>query len=269
MTRVIIFGDLHIHAHKKNVSRIDDCLQVLDWVYDIALSNNIKHILFLGDLFHDRQKIDVLVYQKTFETFAKYSKKDVHTYLLIGNHDMYYADRWNINSTAPLFIIPNVDVISAPTTIHIGGENRIHALDFLPYTSNPIRDLEKLSGGEKREFLGAHMSVDGAKLNSYGSEADVIVEHDGDMVKVTKDVFSQWEHVFLGHYHRPQRLAKNIEYVGSPLQLNFGEANQEKHICIFDLDTKERQYVKNTFSPKHLLIPQSKIKEHDLNGNFV
>lgn len=263
MTKVLIYSDLHIHAHKKNVNRIDDCLQVLKWVFETALSNKIKHIIFLGDLFHDRQKIDVLVYQKTFELFAEYSGADFHTHLLIGNHDMYYADRWDINSVRPLFVLPNVSVICEPTTLNIGK----HEFDMLPYTENPLEDL--LAFGNNRKFLGAHMSVDGAKLNSYGSEADVIVEHDGNMIAVTTDVFTSWKHVYLGHYHKPQILENNIEYIGSPLQLSFGEVDQEKHICILDLDTEEKQYVVNDFSPKHLLIPQAKLSDYDLNGNFV
>jgi len=263
MTKVLIFSDLHIHAHKKNVNRIDDCLDVLNWVYKTALDNKIKHILFLGDLFHDKQKIDVLAYQKTFETFAKYSEEDVHAHLLVGNHDMYFADRWDINSVAPLFIIPNVDVVDKLTTITIGK----HEFDLVPYSDNPLEDLASF-GSKKRKFLGAHLSVDGARLNSHGAEADVIVEHDGNMVRVDRSVFKNWENVFLGHYHAPQ-VIDHIEYIGSPLQLNFGEVDQEKHICILDLDTAEKEYIVNDFSPKHLLIPQSKVNEYELANNFV
>ena len=46
----------------------------------------------------------------------------------------------------------------------------------------------------------------------------------------------------------------NVEYIGSPLQLSFGEAFQEKHLIIFDQDKKECEYILNDFSPKHLII---------------
>ena len=266
MAKVLIYSDIHIHAHKKNADRIEDCLEVLDWVYKVAERNSIKHVLFLGDLFHERQKIDVLTYQKTFEKLVEaHASGSFTTFLLLGNHDMYYFDKWDINSIAPLNIIPNIKVIAKPSSIQIED----FTIDLLPYTHNPLGHLAQLSKNSKRVFLGAHISVDGAKLNSYGTEADVIVEHDGAMVKVDKTVFENWENVFLGHYHCPQQLSENIEYIGSPLELNFGEAFQEKHICIFDLKTKEKKYIVNEFSPKHLIIKESQIANYNLSNNFV
>jgi DNA repair exonuclease SbcCD nuclease subunit len=89
------------------------------------------------------------------------------------------------------------------------------------------------------------------------------------MVKVGAEVFDGWDHVFLGHYHGEQKLEYNVEYIGSPLQLSFGEAFQHKHVLIFDLDTCEKEYVRNEFSPKHFIIPQKDIAKYDLENNFV
>ena len=267
MSEVLIFTDIHIHRHKKSINRIDDCLKVLDWIFDTAEANNIEHILFLGDLFHDRQKIDVLVYQKVFEIFLKRQLTDrdepLNIHLLIGNHDMYHRDRWDINSVSPLNAIPGVNVIDEPKTIDILG----HKFDFMPHAENPMDGLTSFKG--KRRYLCAHLAVHGATLNSSGMEADVIVEHDGEMVKVDKDCFSKWDHTFLGHYHAQQQVADNVEYIGSPLQLNFGESFQTKHICIFNPETGERNYVANEFSPRHLVIPQVDIEKYNLEGNFV
>jgi len=263
--KVLIFSDIHIHAHKRSINRIDDCLEVLKWVLNVAKEKNIKDVLFLGDLFHDRQKIDVLVYQKTFEIFleAQLSDNPLSIYLLIGNHDMYHRDRWDINSVSPLNAIPGVKVIDSPETIEISGKS----FDFLPHTEDPIEMLHSYKG--KRDYLCAHLAVDGAMLNSSGTESDVIVEHDGEMIKVDEKQFGTWDYVFLGHYHAEQKIGKNIEYIGSPLQLNFGESFQTKHICILDPQTGEKEYVVNNFSPRHLVISEKEIEKYDLNKNFV
>jgi len=264
---IIVTSDLHIHSHKKSLDRVDDCIRVLNWVYDTAKQNKINCVLFLGDLFHDHTKIDILLYQRTFETFLKWHSEntDLRTFLLIGNHDMYHVDRWDVNSIFPLSAIDGVTVVNFPRTIKIYD----HEFDLLPYTDNPLQDLIAFSKKGRREFLGAHIAVDGAKLNSYGMEADVIVEHDNNMVKVDLDWFTSWNRVFLGHYHQAQKLSDNIEYVGSPLQLNFGEAFQKKHICIFNPDTNQVKYVVNDFSPQHIIIQHSEVKNHKLAGNFV
>lgn len=97
------------------------------------------------------------------------------------------------------------------------------------------------------------MAVDGAKLNSKGSTADVEIEHDGEMTKVSSNIFKNYKHVFLGHYHNAQTIANNVEYIGSPLQLSFGELEDSKHIVILEIvnDDYIVNYVKNNFSPQH------------------
>jgi len=115
----------------------------------------------------------------------------------------------------------------------------------------------------------SHIAVDGAQLNSYSTKAEVSVEFEGDMVKVDLGIFSGWEKVFLGHYHCAQSLNNKVEYIGSPLELNFGEAHQQKRIVVLDTDTLETESVYNTFSPKHLIIREHQLDKHQLDGNFV
>ena len=57
--------------------------------------------------------------------------------------------------------------------------------------------------------------------------------------------------------------------MGSPLQLNFGEAFQHKHIIIYDVKTGEKEYIRNEFSPKHYIIPEKDLEKYDLEKHFV
>lgn len=259
----LIFSDLHIFCHKKSQKRLQDCLDVLEWIFQTAQNKNIKNILFCGDLFHDRQKIDVLTYQKTFEIFRKYVKDDIEIYLLLGNHDLWHYEKCDISSVYPLEAIKGVSVINEPCIKTICG----YDIGFLPYTHNPSNDLKNI---KDCNILLGHIAVDGAILNTmYGTEADVEVENDGEMTKVTSAIFSGINQVFLGHYHAEQKLSDNVEYVGSPLQLSFGEAFQHKHIIVFNPDTLEKQYIRNTFSPQHFIIPEEDIPKYKLDGNFI
>lgn len=262
-SKVLIFSDIHIHPHKKSSERLQDCLQVLEWVLQEAYKNNISEILFLGDLFHDRQKIDILTYQRTFEIFREYFKGKTNIYLLLGNHDMWFSQKWEVSSVMPLSAIPGVNVIDSPKTIKILGKN----ISFLPYSKNPIQDLELLETKDKF-LLCSHLALAGATLNKlYGTLSDESIEHDGEMIKVDSSLFKDWKQVFLGHYHNAQIL-NNVEYIGSPLQLDFGEAFQEKHILIYDLETLEKTYIKNNFSPEHVIINEQEININ-LKNKFV
>lgn len=273
MGKVLIFSDLHVHSHKKNVSRLADCLEVLDWALATAVKESCEDILFLGDLFHERSKIDILNYLRVFEAFFKFYAQhpEINVYLLVGNHDMYHKESWDVNSVKPLSAIPNVHIMESPTTVEIQGVK----VDFLPHVENPIKQLEKLKEGRSKDdlrLLLGHLAVHGATLNTvYATTSDVIVEHDDVMEVIDPDRFTEWDQTFLGHYHGPQVLTADgsVEYVGSPLELSYGEAYQDKHIIVFDMKTFKKEYIDNDFSPKHLMLTPDQIDQVDLDKNFV
>lgn len=262
----LIFSDLHCHCHKRKNERLEDCLSALDWVFKTARENKISNILFGGDLFHDRQKIEIYTYQRTFEVFRKnLDSGEFNLYLVLGNHDLWFNEKTTISSVVPLSSLPGVEIIFNPCRKIINGIT----WDFIPFTHNPIQALEFLKSqkGTPQYALG-HLSIDGAVL--HGSHtSDVAIEHDGDMVSISPSLFDFYDYVFLGHYHKEQKIGSNVEYVGSPLELNFGECFQEKHIVIFDAEKNKKQYVINNFSPKHLVICPEDVEKYDLKGNFV
>jgi DNA repair exonuclease SbcCD nuclease subunit len=250
MTKILLFSDAHIHPHKKSEKRLDDCLDCLTWVFETAKKNNIKNILFGGDFFHDRSKIESLVLHKTFNILKKYLDGSINFYILLGNHDLLYFEKTTISSVTAISGLPNVHIISNPKRIMIDGIS----WHFIPFTHNPTDDLNYLSQYDpKNSYLLGHLAIDGARLNSKGSIADVEIEHDGEMVKVNANIFCDYKHVYLGHYHNAQMIDSNVEYIGSPLQLSFGEMEEVKNIIILEFDGEDciSTYVSNNFSPQH------------------
>ena len=260
MNRILLFGDLHVYKHKKSFERLKDCLNALEWVFQTAKKHNIKDIIFAGDLFHDRQKIDVITYGLVFDVLLKYCDGSVNLWLLLGNHDLWFHDKWDISSITPFSALPNVTVINKPCSLPIAN----HHIDFMPFTHDPINYLKEIA---KNEILVGHLAIHGAELNGC-TLSEVVLEHDGDMVKVGPELFKHWKQVFLGHYHGHQ-IINNIEYIGSPLELNFGEAFQEKHLIIYDLDLNKKEYVINDFSPKHIITTQENINKCIIENNFI
>lgn len=276
--KILIFSDLHIHPHKKSSERLDDCLEALDWVFRTAKKRKISNLVFLGDLFHDRQKIDVLTYQRTFEVLHRHlSGGEFSLTLLLGNHDLWHNQRLDVSSVNPLRTLPGVKVVDSPSVHEISDGTEDFHMGFLPYTHSPAEDLNKvekewksLVKDDQRRILGGHIAVDGALWNlRHGTLSDVSVEHEGDMVRVGPEIFRRWQRVFLGHYHAAQKMDDTVEYVGSPLQLSFGEADQTKHIVVYDTLQDSMEYIVNDFSPKHLIVNEDQIEESDLKGNFV
>lgn len=267
MSNILLFSDLHIHPHKKSLSRLEDCLKIIPWIFDEAKKNNVKNIIFGGDFFHDRQKIDIYTYQRAFDTLNEGIKNtDITLWLLLGNHDLWFFEDASISSVHPFSEIKGVKVISKPSRFQIDGIN----WDFLPFTTNPIQSLKQLDSikGEKQCLIG-HIALNQARMHKGFYATDILVEHEGEMINVDSDIFMEYEQVFLGHFHSEQKVNAKVEYIGSPLQLSFGEAFEEKHIILLDTNTRKKKYIKNEFSPKHLIIKEDEVSKYDLKNNFV
>ena len=262
--KILLSADLHIAAHKKSTERLIDTINILKWIFETAHERDIETVIIAGDLFQDRSKIDIAAYQWTFETFLKYGK-GLQIYLLLGNHDLLHRLKCDISSVRPLSVLSEVTVIGEPCTLSISG----YPVSFLPFTIDPAEDLKHIKNDSKFKLLIGHLAVSGAKIAGGHHISDVMVEHDGDMTIVDAEVFKDWDQVFLGHYHQSQRVADNIEYIGSPIELNFGEAFEQKHIIEYDLETHEKEYIVNEFSPKHLILDPNEVDEYDLEGNFI
>lgn len=272
MSKVILFSDIHVHPHKKNYQRVEHCLEVVDWIFETARQHKISNILFGGDLFHDRKLIDVPTYQATFERFHKHlAGGEFSLYLLLGNHDIWLNEKTTVSSVYPFNALPSTQVISEPCRLIIDGHN----WDFIPFTHNPIETLNVLSkfAGDPEYALG-HIAINNAKLHGRTYSEDVAIEHDGDMVKVDAAIFAKYKRTFLGHYHIAQKLDYNVEYIGSPLELTFGEAGDEKHLVLFNCSANTCDYVENNFSPKHRHEKISSVEDFlknqdDLKNGFV
>ena len=270
--KALIYADLHSHTHKGLQERLQHCVDVQDWVFRVAEEKQVDYIWFLGDLFHETEKIDVLNYLRTYECFMKHMIDDAHdrdVFLLVGNHDMYLRVRWDINSVKPFSAIPRVQIVDKPISMKMGGRQ----IDWMPHTENPIKEIDSLKSlNGQGDILLGHMAIHGALLNTYhGTKSDTLVEYDNGMVPVDVKIFDGYKKVFLGHYHGAQHLNDHVEYVGSPLQLTFGEAFQQKHVIILNLETLEKEYVVNDFSPQHLIISPDDVRHdnYDLTGKFV
>jgi len=267
MSNILLFSDLHIHPHKKSLDRLEDCLKVIPWVFKVSKENNVENIIFGGDFFHDRQKIDIYTYQRSFDVLRQ-SIKDtgIKMWLLLGNHDLWFFENSDISSVYPFGEIEGVNIVSKPSRLQIEGLN----WDFLPFTKDPVNSLNVLNEfpGEKQCLIG-HIALNQAKMHKGVYSSDILVEHEGEMINVDSDLFMEYEQVFLGHFHSEQKVNAKVEYIGSPLQLSFGEAFEDKHVIILDPKTRKKKYIKNDFSPQHLIVTQNELKNHKLDGNFI
>lgn len=273
--RFLIFSDLHIHNHGNDWRRVDDALNVLDWVKETALEKDINKIFFLGDWFHVRGYAYPSILARTYHKLMEFKDAGLELMLLVGNHDMPYKSTTKHNSlTVYNSIFP---IIEQPMVFE--GED--HDFFLLPYVENPTQlnwAINQIVSRGQGEYASANGTIVRRSNHSPSPKKRVLLAHldikDAlyhTNVESTHGVDAgsladQFDLVISGHYHIPQQVKDNVWYVGSPYQHNFGEAGQDKGLMIFE--DGELSYVQNDFSPRFIYVNHDKIDER-ITGNYV
>jgi DNA repair exonuclease SbcCD nuclease subunit len=208
-------------------SRLKDISDSLLFAADQACGGDF---VINGDLFHNRETIGIDVIHVVVETISKCAARCSSVVISAGNHDQYKRD----GSVSPLVMLSRIKGVHVVprdgTSLTLGGNQRVH---LLPHTVDheKVRDfVRSVSGG----VLVLHQGVAGAMLNGIISTSSLTLQD------LQPDRF---DFVVLGDYHKPQKLAKNVWYVGSPVQHDWGEAGDEKRILVLDTDRQEMKSV--------------------------
>lgn len=257
MSRLCLVSDTHFGIKKSNEIFLKSQLEFLkkDLVYTLS-KTKIKDIYILGDLFDNRNSINVRVNNEVFDLFNnEWSKFNIK--ILLGNHDLYYTNTNEVNSIKWLSKFDNVEIINKPTV----KDNLllcpwiINEDEFLKYLKDVPKDVNICLG---------HFDIIGFQMNN----------HYESKIGLVDDVFySNFDLTFSGHYHKrskKEKRGKEIVYIGSPYQLDRNDINENKGICI--LDTKELKYkfLNNKSSIKFIdVVYPTNLKEEDIKGNII
>ena len=200
---------------KEMNSRLFNILDGLCDIRDYCVHNNIKIVLNAGDTFHKRGTINVETFNAAYAVIESFQKSGISLYSLAGNHDQVDSSDIPETSIHTLRLIQHV--IEQPTKI--AYEN--FPMVAIPYSANKDFVLHTLNEYLQRvdshnAILMMHCGVSGAVVGSgmYSMTDEYTLE---DLH------YDEWKYVVLGHYHRPQLLADNTFYCGTPVQESFND----------------------------------------------
>jgi len=223
--KFLVISDLHFYRNVKKSLPTENGLttwcskqiEVFESVCDYAIENNIQTVFVNGDVFEEKNNINQTLYNAVWETFKKYSE-DITFYINIGNHDTLTIA--NNSSLIPFSSICNV--ITKPYDVKNDEGSLIR---LIPYGQVTEESLKIPKGTKfKKKILFTHEHIDGLKWNTheYWKPSDL-----------KKSLFQEWDIVFNGHIHMHQELG-NIINVGSMMQQDFGEMNEDKVFIEYD-----------------------------------
>jgi exonuclease SbcD len=254
-------SDWHVGRTLRGISRAAEHEEVLAEIAGIAAAERADVVLVAGDLFDTAApspEAERIVYQALLDLEAT----GATVVVLAGNHD----NERRLQAVEPLlrrgriitrarFAKPDEGGLLRLTTA--SGEPVVIAV--LPFLSQRyvVRADELMSGGAPEHavayaervrrllvalcagfgpgtvnLVAAHLFAFGARLGGGERAAHTILDY-----AVPATAFPSGAHyVALGHLHRAQQVPGPcpIHYCGSPLQLDFGETEDEKAVLVVD-----------------------------------
>lgn len=221
--RFVFTADLHLTGYyqDKLVNNLPErLLAIKTTIYNIAnycVQNEIENFIIGGDLLHNKSVIYSLALNTLLDFFRDFPK--INFYLIDGNHDLSGRGVENVVSSIRVFNEPNVK--------RFENVERIENIVFIPYSHKVVENVRKNKG----DFLVSHFGLNDAVLSSGIS----IVSDLG-----IRDLEKKYKVCLLGHYHKPQEIESSntkVYYVGSPVQLDWGEKHEEKRFLVVDTET--------------------------------
>jgi len=234
--KVAIITDQHFGARNDSIAFLDFFEKFYDNTFFPALdANAIDTVLVLGDTFDRRKYVNFYALDRAKKMFFdKLEERGIRVHMLAGNHDTYYKNTNEVNSPDLLLVeYGNIDVISKPETIVIDGTS----ICMMPWIcpENYQESLDHITN-TKAEICMGHFEIAGFAMYR-GMES-----HDG----LAKETFEKFDLVFSGHYHH-RSSDKHIHYLGNPYELTWQDYNDPRGFHLFDLDTRELEFICNPY----------------------
>ena len=103
------FTDIHFGNKNNSKQHNRDCAEFVDWF--IEQSKDCETCIFLGDWHHHRASVNVSTLNHSVENVGKLSRAFKHVYMIMGNHDLYYREKRDLNSLPYAGLFENVTLV--------------------------------------------------------------------------------------------------------------------------------------------------------------
>lgn len=239
-------GDIHLSRYSQDKieettnlpERLHSIKNALYEVGEYCRKKKIKDFIIGGDVLHGKSIIYAVAQEIMIQFFEDF--KDLTFYVIDGNHDLSGKGEDVVSALRPLQNIDNVNWIKFSDVLRLSDGD----VFLVPYSTKLPEIIKK----NKARILVSHFGLSEGMLNSGMS-----IVTDVSM----RDLTGKYELVLLGHYHKPQELVKDgvrAFYVGSLIQLDWGERNEEKRFLVVDTNTLDVDSIPITKYKKHVQI---------------
>ena len=238
--KLCILGDTHFGARGDSLDFHKYFQKFYDEVFfPYLIENDIKVVFQMGDLFDRRKFINFnSLYLSRKYFFEKCERLGIQLHTLIGNHDVAYKNTLEVNSPSLLLNeYNNIEIHEEFDTVDFDGVS----IDVVPWICDDnVDDIFNRMKESKAQICFGHFEIAGFEMDR-GNVCESGID---------KQSLSKYDVVLTGHFHH-KSTDGNITYVGTPYEMTWADWNDPKGFHIFDTETREMNFVKNTFSMFH------------------
>jgi len=276
--RILHTSDWHVGKKLGRYDRMDETAEVLAEVCEISVEQNVDLVVVSGDLF-DRPSPPLEGLKLVIDTLITLTDGGSRPVVAVaGNHDSGAL----FEVLAPLLAPSGVHLVGDIKRPDDGGVLKIdtpaglaaiacfpflregRVVDFMADKdswygtyADKIRDLSQTyaeaaieaAGKDGVALLTAHFMVTGVSIGGHGIPRGERELHIGQAYAATEQAIPPTLHyVAMGHIHAPQKVPSSpvpAEYAGSLLQLDFGEAGEQKRVVVVEAVSGQRATVES------------------------
>ena len=245
--KAAVFTDIHFGLKGNSRIHNDDCEAFIDWFIETAQANGCETGIFCGDWHHNRNSLNLTTMDATIRSLEKLGAAFEQFYFFDGNHDLYYKDKRDINSTAFSRYIPGITFVDKITTVD--------DVTLVPWlVGDEWKQMSKL----KSKYVFGHF-----ELPSFYMNAMVQMPDHGEL---KGEHFKNQKYVFSGHFHKRQKQGA-IHYIGNAFPHNYADAwDDERGMMILDRENdKEPEYINWLDCPKYRTVKLSQLLDDTQN----
>jgi DNA repair exonuclease SbcCD nuclease subunit len=249
--QIAVFGDLHAHNFKEfdrktdrtGSLRLDNIVDTLIYIRDYCVAKQIKYILFGGDMFHVRSRVNTIVYNAIYDTLKTFHGYGLEVIGIAGNHDQHDNSDIPPHSLHAFNDLEGVTIYGDLAKHYIPEwetDDRDLLIHCIPYSKNAQRIKDWIADNTRPELYEDenhiclfHAGISGAFVGKGNYPmADAFSPED-----FRPDFY---KYIIGGHFHKRQLIGGylNFLYTGAPIQHSFSDEGEDKGFYI--LDTSKR-----------------------------
>lgn len=240
---VVVFTDIHFGMKNNSRSHNQDCEDFILWMIDEAKKRGVTKCIFMGDWHHHRATVNVSTLNYTNSCLQFLNDNFEETYMIMGNHDLYYREKREIHSLPMATLFPKITVVNEDILV----KDDVAICPWL------VEDDHKKLAKLDVKYIFGHFELPHFYMNAMVQMPD----HGGGL---REEHLNKADKVFSGHFHKRQQKG-NVVYTGNCFPHNYADAWDDDRGIMFFKWGGEPEFVNWPDAPSYKTLELSRLIE--------